>query len=161
MVIHQALGRLICAYCGHCWSEWMYTAEDNCTRIRKCTRCSAEESSGPEHVWSNWSYENTGECDQVRTCSRCDSVEKRTQHDWGNWEYEKPGECGQLKTCSRCSAQNRQGPEHDSSYFSQGKCSRCGGVNPVGKQSSAAKDRDYSFDPCSEIACCGMGCEPG
>lgn len=154
MSIRQTLRSLVCGYCGHRWGSWEYPSSGSCQRKRRCTRCSADDSGGPEHVWADWAYDEADGCDQVRKCSRCGNVEKRTQHDWGNWEYEKPQECGQAQRCLRCSAQRRRGPEHHSSYSSDGKCSRCGGVNPVGRETD-------HYDPCAEVSCCGMGCEPG
>ncbi len=104
-----------------------------------CTRCGASNPNYKENTQSNSNHthyyssrvttEATCAKEGVRTytCSCGNSytekISKTTYHDW---EY---ATCTKPKTCKDCGKTEGSAEEH--SYYSSGKCSRCGQQNPI------------------------------
>jgi hypothetical protein len=70
------LGDMICSIGIHSWGEWHYKKPKDCTKIRRCTRCSHPSGEEKvEHSPGDWMYApEKDDCTKIRSCSRCQSV---------------------------------------------------------------------------------------
>jgi hypothetical protein len=104
-VIKKQTGDIACKAGIHGWGNWQYEKDNDCTKIRKCTRCGQVSTNKPvEHTPSNWKYaKDTGDCTMVKPCSRCQSaLETKVEHIIGDWHYPVEKSCQNLRQCSRC-----------------------------------------------------------
>lgn len=118
-----ALGKIKCQIGVHS-GDWGYPAQDDCTLVRVCERCS-KVNRRIEHRFAEWTFAAVGRCEQQRRCLRCPEVEDRVTHSWSIPDYRNTGSCEQVQRCERCQQVRAAPPVHSwnaAAYVENGKC---------------------------------------